>query len=265
MPVDDKPALIGVLHLLPLPGAPSPSPGLAAVVERAVADAQALWRGGVRWAIVENMGDAPFSGESVGPEVVAAMTCAALAVRRAVPDLGLGINVLRNDGCAALAIASVVHAPFIRVNVLSGATWTDQGLIQSRARELLLLRRRLRADGMPAVRVAADICVKHGVPAGEANPIRAAHDTAGRGGADVLIVTGAATGASTPLDDIPEIRRAGGVPVWVGSGVTVETAAETARAADGAIVGTALHRDADVSQPLCRDRVAAMVDAFTAR
>ena len=262
MPADAAPALIGVVHLLPLPGAPSPSRGLAAVRDRAVADARALWAGGIRTAIVENMGDAPFTGGRVGPEVVAAMTHIAGAVRSAVPELELGINVLRNDGAAALAVAAAVGARFIRVNVLSGASWTDQGLVQGQARDLLLLRRRLRADGVPAIRIAADICVKHGVPAGEHDPVRVAHDTAGRGGADVLIVTGAATGAATVLSPIPAVRAAGGVPVWVGSGVTLDTAAATARFADGAIVGTALHRHANVEEPLCPDRVRAMVAAF---
>jgi len=262
VPADTSPTLIGVLHLLPLPGAPSSSPGLAAVEARAVADARALQEGGVRHAILENMGDAPFTGGRVGPEVVAAMTRIALAVRAAAPHLDLGINVLRNDGLAALSIAAAVGASFVRVNVLSGASWTDQGLIQGTARDLLLLRRRLAMDGGGPIRIAADICVKHGVPAGESNPVQAARDTAGRGGADVLIVTGAATGASTDLTGLEQVRAAARVPVWVGSGVTLETAAATARVADGAIVGTALHADARIDQPLCVDRVRAMVAAF---
>ena len=57
MPADPVPRLIGVLHLLPLPGAPTPSPGLLEVEERAVADAQVLWSGGFRAAILENLGE----------------------------------------------------------------------------------------------------------------------------------------------------------------------------------------------------------------
>jgi membrane complex biogenesis BtpA family protein len=190
------------------------------------------------------------------------MTRIALAVRVAVPELCLGINVLRNDGAAAVAIAAAVDASFVRVNVLAGASWTDQGLIQGAAREVLLLRRRLQRDGAPAIRIAADICVKHGVPAGEQRRVHAARDTAGRGGADVLIVTGAATGAPADISDIPDIRSMGRVPVWVGSGVTHDTASSVARVADGAIVGTALHQDADITRPLCVDRVRAMVASF---
>ena len=265
MPAEYSPKLIGVLHLMPLPGAPVRGPGLVEVERRAVADARTLVEGGIRSAILENLGDAPFTGGRVGPDVVAAMTRIALAVRREVPSLELGINVLRNDALAALAIAAAVDAAFIRVNILSGASWTDQGLIEGAARELLLLRRRLQQDGSGLISIAADICVKHGVPAGENRLVHAARDTAGRGGADVLIVSGAATGAPTDLSELAAVRQAGRVPVWVGSGVTLNTAAATATVADGAVVGTALHTDADTHKPLCVDRVRAMVAAFSAR
>jgi hypothetical protein len=217
----------------------------------------------VRAAILENLGDAPFAAGAVGPEVVAAMTVVSASVRRAYPDLQLGINVLRNDAAAALAIASAVGAAFIRVNILSGSSWTDQGLIQGAARQLLWLRRRLQADGAPAIRIAADICVKHGVPAGGADPLREARDTAGRGGADYLIISGSGTGAATDLSGLSAVRAAGGVPVLVGSGVTEESARRTAAVADGAIIGTALHLDGDLRRPLCAERIRRMVEAFS--
>lgn len=253
--------LIGVLHLLPLPGAPTASPGLRAVEARAIADAETLVRGGVSAAIIENLGDAPFTGGRVGPDTVAMMTRIAMSVRRAVPELRLGVNVLRNDGLAALAIAAAVEAEFVRVNVLAGASWTDQGLIEGRARDLLMLRRRLRHDGVDSICIAADIHVKHGTPAGEANRVRLAQDTAGRGGADVLIVTGAATGAPTDIGELSVLRAAARVPVWVGSGITVATMPEVRAAADGAIVGTALHEGGDIRAPLSLQRVRAVVDA----
>jgi hypothetical protein len=78
---------------------------------------------------------------------IAAMTSCALAVREACPQLPLGINVLRNDAAAALAIAVAVGASCVRVNVLSGARVTDQGVIEGRAAELLRLRRTLAGEG----------------------------------------------------------------------------------------------------------------------
>ena len=59
--------VIGVLHLAPLPGAPTPGPGLTAVLDRALADAEALAVGGARGVIVENLGDAPFAAALSSP------------------------------------------------------------------------------------------------------------------------------------------------------------------------------------------------------
>jgi predicted TIM-barrel enzyme len=85
------------------------------------------------------------------------MTALACAVRAAT-DLPLGINVLRNDGRAALAVAHAAGADFIRVNVLCGARVADQGLIQGIAHNLLRDRALLRAEH---IKIFADVDVKH--------------------------------------------------------------------------------------------------------
>jgi predicted TIM-barrel enzyme len=54
------------------------------------------------------------------------VTALAVEVRRAAANVPLGINILRNDGQSALAVAHAVGAQYIRVNVLCGARVTDQ-------------------------------------------------------------------------------------------------------------------------------------------
>ena len=246
--------LVGVVHLLPLPGSPRRSPGLDAVIERAAADARALAAGGADAVIVENFGDAPFDAGPVAPATVAAMTLCARAVREAAPGLALGINVLRNDARAAIGIAAAVGAAFVRVNVHVGAMVTDQGVVEGRARETLLERARLGAP----IDLVADVLVKHAVPLGPWTLEDAARDTATRGLADVLVVTGTGTGRPTDPDHVHRVRRAvPGVPVWVGSGVEPDRVAALGPI-DGAIVGTFLHRDGDVGAPLDPDRVRAI-------
>ena len=256
MSTADTFSLVGVVHLLPLPAAPYGSPGLDAVLARALADAEAMVQGGLQTVIVENLGDAPFRATRTDPHVAAMMAVITARVR----DLGLsvGVNVLRNDARAALGVAAATGAAFIRVNVLSGATWTDQGLIQSEAHDLLRYRREL---GCP-VKIWADVNVKHGVPAGERDVALLTRDLAHRGGADGLIVTGSGTGAPTDLDEVRLVRaHAGGLPVWVGSGVTPQTLPAVRAACDGAIVGTWLHRDGRLDLPVDPDRVQALVEA----
>ena len=255
---DGKRQLIGVVHLLPLPGAPRPSPGLNAVADRAIGDARALIDGGVDGLIVENLGDAPFARGAVDAATIASMTRIATAIAAIVPDgVRLGINVLRNDPIAALSIAAATAGVgsggrFVRINVHVGAMVTDQGLIEGDARATLIERNRL---GAGAVGILADVLVKHAVPLGPWALADAARDTAGRGGADGLIVTGSGTGRPTDPEDVRTVAAAAqGVPVWVGSGIVPETI-ERYDAMDGAIVGTWLHRDGKLDEPLDPRRI----------
>ena len=109
------PVLVGMVHLDPLPGAPEFGGDMDAVVARAEADASVLAEAGFDAVMVENFYDAPFYKDRLPPETVAGLTRCAMAVRAVAPGLRLGINALRNDGCAALGIAAAVGAEFIRV------------------------------------------------------------------------------------------------------------------------------------------------------
>lgn len=248
----DRPALVGVVHLLPLPGCPLGG-DLDRALSRALEDAQALARGGADAAIVENLGDAPFSADRVPPITVAAMTRVLQAITEAVPGLPLGVNVLRNDAAAAMSLAAVTAADFIRVNIHTGTLFTDQGPITGRAPETLRLRRELNAD----IRIAADILCKHATPPGPMDLVQVARDTFLRGRADALIVSGSGTGQPTSRDDLERVRAAlPEAPLWVGSGLTPASAADLP--ADVAIVGTWLHQDARLDRPLDPARVATM-------
>ncbi len=262
----DRFSIFGVVHLLPLPGGPRPSPGLDRVRARALADVAAIAAGGAHGVIIENFGDAPFPAGRSAPHVVATMARLAHELREAAPALRLGVNVLRNDGPAALAVAAAVGADFIRVNVLSGATWTDQGLIEGRAHALLSYRRALGVDplqGGHGVRIFADVLVKHGVPAGASDPALVADETLSRGGADAIIVTGKGTGHPTSEATLQAVcGAAGAAPVLVGSGAVPATLPSLrAAGAAGAIVGTYLHADGAIAQPLDPRRVAAVCAA----
>src|SRR5271154_6638042 len=124
--------LIGVVHLLPLPGSPRFRGAFQPILDRAVADAVAYEKGGASAVIIENFGDTPFTAGSVAPETIAAMARAGAAVRAAT-RLPIGFNVLRNDARAALGLAAACDGCFIRVNVHTGAMLTDQGIIQGDA------------------------------------------------------------------------------------------------------------------------------------
>ncbi|HEX5136603.1 MAG TPA: BtpA/SgcQ family protein [Planctomycetota bacterium] len=244
--------VIGVVHLLPLPGSPRYGGSMAEVLRRAVADARAYAKGGADAVIVENYGDAPFFKEGLPAEAVAALAVAAAAVGDAV-KLPFGVNALRNDARAALGVAAAAGAAFLRVNVHAGVTATDQGLVEGRAAETLRVRRLLGAD----VSILADVHVKHGRQL-DAGPIGdAARDLVLRGGADGVIVSGASTGRETDLADLRAVRAA--LPrafVLAGSGVRAETVASVLAVADAVIVGTSLKRGGRTEAPVDAARVA---------
>lgn len=253
-----RPVVIGVLHLPALPGSPRNAMDTRSILRRAREEAEILQSAGFHAVIVENFGDAPFWASQVPPQTVSAMTRVATEVVWSAPNLVVGVNVLRNDAAAALAIAATCEAEFIRVNVHTGVYATDQGIIEGRAAETLRLRRLL---GHP-VSILADVHVKHAQPVGHSDLADAAIETAYRGLADALIVTGSATGKPTSLDDARVVRQAvPDRPLLIGSGVTPATVGEALRIADGVIVGSTLRKDGRAGAPLDLERVQAFAAA----
>ncbi|MEQ9401795.1 MAG: BtpA/SgcQ family protein [Longimicrobiales bacterium] len=253
-----RPFLIGMVHLLPLPGAPRWAGSMEPVLDRARADARALSSGGMDAVLVENFLDVPFHGAEVPPETVAAMACAVAAVVAEV-SIPVGVNVLRNDARAALAVATATGARFIRVNVHTGMMITDQGTLEGRAADTVRQRATLGVN----VAILADVLVKHATPPAGLDPAAAARDTWHRGLADGLVVSGSGTGAATDPERVRGVKEAvPEAPVLVGSGVTAESVAGLLAVADGAIVGSALTRDGHAGSGVDQDAVARLVEGL---
>lgn len=250
-----KKPILGMVHLLPLPGSPRYGGDLGGILARALQDARSLQEGGAHGLVVENFGDLPFLPGRVEAVTVAAMTRILSEVRRSV-DLPCGVSVLRNDAESALSIATATGSSFIRVGVHIGVMVTDQGIIQGRAHETLRLRSRLGAR----LKIFADLQVKHAYPLGTPDPEREARDLLGRGLADAVVVSGVATGEPADLEVVGRVKGAiPDTPVLVGSGVCEENVEAMLKVADGAIVGTHLKEGGLIDRPIDRARVAALV------
>jgi len=247
--------LIGMVHLGPLPGASTYNGDLQAVIDAAAADAAALADAGFDAVMVENFGDAPFFTDDVPKITVAAMTRAVDTVADA--GLPVGVNVLRNDALAALSIAAATDASFVRVNVLSGTMFTDQGPIVGQAADVA----RFRAQHCQDVAVMADAFVKHATPPAGLSLEDAAHDLSERSGADAIIVSGSGTGAATALEDLTAVADQTTLPVYVGSGVTAESVAKLLTVADGVIVGTATKPEGQIAAPVDLELATAIVNS----
>jgi membrane complex biogenesis BtpA family protein len=249
-----------MVHVGALPGTPLTSDPLAAIIERAVADAVIYRDEGCTAIGLENMHDRPYLKGAVGPEIVAAMTAVACEVKRAA-GLPLGIQILAGANREALAVAHAAGADFVRVEGFVFAHVADEGLIEGCAGELLRYRRAIGADN---VLIFADVKKKHAAHAitsdvSLAETARAAEFFL----ADGVIVTGSSTGVEASAEDVQGVVDTVNVPVLVGSGLTPDNL-HRFRAAHGFIVGSSLKEGGQWDRPVDRDAVRRMVRACKA-
>ncbi|MCT9933010.1 BtpA/SgcQ family protein [Planotetraspora sp. A-T 1434] len=233
-------ALMGMIHLLPLPGAPGyrAEAGMEAAIRQAIREARILVDAGFDGLIVENGGDIPFlKPEEIGPETPAAMAVAVAEVGRAV-SVPLGVNCLANAVDRSLAVAVAGGGRFVRANQWVNAYVANEGFVEGRAGAVMRYR---RAIGAEHVTVWADVQVKLGAHAITADRSLAeqARDAAWFG-ADVLIGTGSRLGDVPDAEHLRVIREATELPVVAGSGVRTENLAGIFAHTDGAIVGSSI-------------------------
>lgn len=253
--------VIGMLHAPPLPGSAGYGGSWDSVRQMVLRDAETLTEGGVDGLMIENFGDTPFFPGRVPAITIASMTALALEIRTRFP-LPLGINMLRNDGQSAIAVALACGASFIRINVLCGARVADQGLIQGIAHDVLRERAYFNAK---SIQIWADVDVKHSAALAERPLKDEVLDLIHRGHCDGVIVSGAATGAPTDLETLRAVRScADGTPVIVGSGADADSVRFLAPNSDGLIVGTSLKQNGDPRMPVELDRVRRLVEAVRA-
>ncbi|MFW9993703.1 MAG: BtpA/SgcQ family protein [Candidatus Odinarchaeota archaeon] len=245
----EKKLLIGMIHLLPLPGSPNyKGEDINRIIQHGQEDLSALLEGGINVALIENFGDVPYTRRKIPRQTLVAMSIAAREIIKSGGSSlqAFGTNVLRNDWESSISIAASLGATFARLNVLTGAFVTDQGLIQGDAFNCLNFRKQVYPD----LKIFADVFVKHASPLG-LDPERdlevTVKDTVYRGLADAVIVSGTRTGIAPDIERLKRVREAiPETPVLIGSGLTAGNAPDLLQFADGAIVGTSLKTDGKV-------------------
>lgn len=174
----------------------------------------------------------------MSPEAIAMTAALGRTLKRAFPQISLGIIVEAHDAIAPIAIAHASGADFVRLKVFVGAAMTMEGRKEALAVDALTYRHQLRRDDIV---IMADVFDRTCVPLIDVPPEQAALG-AQRLGADALVITGA-----TFDESLERIRKAKSVgitrPILLGGSVTAKNVVETLAVADGAIVSTALMRD----------------------
>jgi len=251
--------IVGMIHVQALPGTPRYRGRLDSGLTQAALEAELYTRAGFDALLIENMHDVPYLCGSVGPEIVASMTAAGLAVRRASP-LPLGVQILAAANREALAVALACGAAFVRVENFAYAHVADEGLMPTaEAGPLLRYRRQIGAD---PIAIFADVKKKHSSHALTADvPLAEAARTIEFFGADGVVVTGTATGEPAAVADVQEVRGAVRGRVCIGSGLTPDNLALYWPHAEVFIVGSCLKRDGLWSNPVEPERVAKFMAA----
>ena len=108
--------------------------------------------------MIENMHDTPYLNQNVGPEITATMTAVCYEVKRTVPNIPCGVQILAGANKEAVAVAKACGLDFIRAEGFVFSHVADEGLMNSCAGELLRYRKSISAEN---VLVFTDIKKKH--------------------------------------------------------------------------------------------------------
>ncbi len=251
-----KKPIIGMVHLPPLPGAPTyDGKGLDGVIEYALAETKKLIDGGVNGIQVENYGDHSYYVNHAAEETIASISIVAHELRREYPDIPMGICLLADpNGC--IAVAHCTKAQFVRATVFTEGAVDAGGLALRCPHDILRYRKFLD----PSIKIFADVHIKHSAPLGP-RPIEESAYDAAYFLADAVILSGKHTGKETPLEDVEKVKAClPDFPVLIGSGLNERNAKALFQYADGSFVGTNFKEDGDSFSRISGDRVKAFMD-----
>ena len=252
----EKP-LIGVIHLMPLPGSPSYEGDRKRIYEKALEEVRVFNKYEVDGLLIENFRDKPFYPGRIPAETIASLSAVGKDILNEV-EVPVGINALRNDAQSALAIATAIGASFIRVNIHMHTYISGEGLIKGQSHKTLRLKQKLRSS----VQIWADVGVKHAKPVEDIGLATETKDITDRGMVDALIVTGERTGEGTKLEDMQTVKANTTLPVLVGSGVTTDNIEELSKYADGFIVGSFFKEGGKAENFIDENRVISFFENF---
>lgn len=256
---NNKKAVIGMIHLPPLPGTPEGrNQTFRSLTEFALSELEALEKGGANGAIVENFWDYPYLPNRVSPLTLSVMAAVAGVVTEKA-SIPIGVNILYNDFKSEIALARSVRAAFIRAEVFVDTAYCESGIINPSCAEIIRERALLGAD---ETAIFADVHGKNTAPMWNRSLIESAQDAQDRGRADAIIITGAGTGKSAALDDVKEVREKIKIPMLVGSGVNPKTVKQLFEFCDGAIIGSFFKKEGKINNPTDSDRVRELIEAL---
>lgn len=247
-------SIIGMVHLLPLPGTPfynGETP--QQILDAACRDRDALLDAGFDAISVSNEGDRPYSTD-IPREQVALFTHIMSRLTKDLPvPFGCGMLI---DIRASLAASAAVDADFIRLSF--GTLVGSYGILKEDPAEILRYRRRVGADG---VRLFLNLN-SHFSTSLDTRPLpEIVKTTVFVTSPDAIQVHGPGAGMQPSLDEIKSVREAAnGLPIIVASGVDIKSVKDVLAISEGVIIGTSLKKDGNIWNPIETGRAKAFME-----
>ncbi len=232
--------VIGLVHLLPLPGTPFYEEGnLEKSIEKALTDVRALQDGGADGCLIQTVDRVYPAGDTVDYARLAAFSVVVHEVAKIVkPDFQIGVQIMFNALSASVAVAKVCGGSFMRCAALVGSTLTGSGMIKANPYDFQKYRAYIGAQNIELV---AEIDGMHfkwlgGRPTAEV--------------ARMALYVGASAVEIADADEdannrkVLEVKKAfPTLPVILGGYTNHENVARRLAVADGAFVGTCFERE----------------------
>ncbi len=251
-----KRPLIGMIHLPSFNLITSPEVNVDDAFNISMADALTLKKAGFDAILIENFHDVPFPKTSIPEEKLLLMSRIVGKIANSVPDISIGVNILRNACVQALLVAITNNASFIRCNIWEGAYVTDQGIIESAAEAVLSKKKQLNSS----VAVLADVGVKHATPVGKFNLEDAARNALFRGNADAIILSGKETGKIISKEKLQKFVSKTQIKPIIGSGLNFDNVETLFPFISGGIIGSSLKIDpTNLHSPLDLEKATAIM------
>jgi hypothetical protein len=244
----NKKKVIGMVHLLPLPGNPAYQGNNEEIESRAISDARTLIEGGVDAIAVENFSDWPQYSTEVPLEAYSLMLNIATKIK-SFCKLPLGINIEMNAYVQEWAMAYAIGAEFIRVEAFVDNRAGSFGYIEACSTPLSKIMKDYPAKTM----IFADVHTAEtygcpNVPINEAAQNAIGHD------AHAIIVTENDDSKKITVENVKSMRETiGDFPIIVGAGVKPENVTGYLQYADAVIVGRGFKKEGKVDLTLVKD------------
>lgn len=250
-------AVLGMIHLQPLPGTPLYKPeSFNQTLDMAVQSARALYEGGADGCLVQTVDRVYNVMDESDP---ARTTAVGLIVNAIAEETGtefqIGVHIMYNALRSSLAVAKVAGGTFIRASAVVGMTLTEHGMVKANPLEVMEYRNKINAWN---VKVIAEVHSMHFKWFGEDKPTAQIARSAKQVGADAVSL--GSPNDSKTLEMIASIRQAvPGLPILLAGYTNHDNAARLLAAADGAFVGTCFERGG-WGGPIDLERVKTYVD-----